>query len=122
MPLLNAAQTLVTNGVSDPETIDRTYMIMNRGVAAGPCGVMDIVGMKTLYDVLHYWGAQNDDAQMSANAQYVKESFLDKGLLGLQTGQGYYSYPNPAYESPEFLDVPDVSKAAELARLTFPKG
>lgn len=122
VPLLNAAQTLVTNGVSDPETIDRTYMIMNRGVAAGPCGVMDIVGMKTLYDVLHYWGAQNGDAQMSANAQYVKESFLDKGLLGLQTGQGYYSYPNPAYESPEFLDVPDVSKAAELARLTFPKG
>ena len=29
--LLNAAQTLVTNGVSSPEMVDRTYLIGNRG-------------------------------------------------------------------------------------------
>lgn len=121
VPLLQAAQTLVTNGVSDPETIDRTYMIMNRGAERGPFGVIDVVGMKTAFDILNYWGDENDDAQMKANAQYIKENFLDKGLLGLQTGQGYYSYPDPSYESPDFLNVPDISKAAELARLTFPK-
>jgi 3-hydroxybutyryl-CoA dehydrogenase len=117
VPLLNAAQTLVTNGVSDPETIDRTYMIMNRGCERGPFGVIDIVGMKTAYDILHYWGNESGDAQMTANANYVKENFLDKGLLGLQTGQGYYSYPDPSYSSPDFLEVPDVSKTEELARL-----
>lgn len=121
IPLLNAAQTLVTNGVSDPETIDRTYMISNRGAERGPFGVIDVIGMKTAFDVLNYWGNQNDDAQMKANAQYIKENFLDKGLLGLQTGQGYYSYPDPSYTSPDFLDVPDISRAAGLARLTFPK-
>lgn len=121
VPLLNAAQTLVTNGVSDPETIDRTYMIMNRGCERGPFGIIDIVGMKTAFDVLHYWGNENGDAQMRDNAQYIKENFLDKGLLGLQSGQGYYSYPDPSYQSPEFLDVPDMSKAAALARSTFPE-
>jgi 3-hydroxyacyl-CoA dehydrogenase len=121
VPLLNAAQTLVTNGVSDPETIDRAYMIMNRGCERGPFGVIDIVGMKTAFDVLHYWGNQNGDTQMTANAEYIKENFLDKGLLGLQTGQGYYTYPEPSYQAPDFLERPDVSRAVELAQLTFPK-
>lgn len=113
--LLNASQTLVTNGVSTPEYVDKTYMILNRGCALGPCGVIDVVGMKSVYNILSYWGQQNDDEQMIRNAQYIKESFLDKGLLGLQTGEGYYRYPNPSYEAPGFLDVPDVAKAAELA-------
>jgi len=121
IPLLNAAQTLVTNGVSDPETIDRTYMISNRGVERGPFGIVDVIGMKTAFDVLNYWGNVSEDPQMQANALYIKENFLDKGLLGLQTGQGYYSYPDPSYGRSDFLDVPDVSKARELARLTFPK-
>ncbi len=121
VPLLNAAQTLITNRISDPETVDRTYMIMNRGCERGPFGIIDVVGMKTAYDVLNYWGSENGDEQMVANAQYLKEHFIDKGSMGLQTGQGYYSYPNPTFEDPDFLDVPDVSKAAELARLTYPR-
>ena len=42
VPLLNAAQTLVTNGISDPETIDRTYMIMNRGCERGPPSLLRV--------------------------------------------------------------------------------
>ncbi len=113
----NAAQTMLTNGVSTPEVIDRTYMIMNRGCAMGPCGLLDVVGMTTMYNILHHWGEVNDDMQMRANAAYIKETFIDKGLLGLQTGQGYYSYPNPAYQAPDFLDVPDVSRALEISKL-----
>ncbi len=121
VPLLNAAQTLVTNGVSDPETIDRTYMIMNRGVERGPFGIIDIVGMQTLYNVLNYWGNETGEDQMVANARYLKENFLDKDLLGLQSAQGYYSYPDPSYSQPGFLDVPDVSRTNEFAGLTFPE-
>jgi 3-hydroxyacyl-CoA dehydrogenase len=113
--LLNAAQTLVTNGVSTPEYIDRTYMILNRGCSLGPCGIIDAVGMNSAYNILSYWGNENNDEQMLRNAQYVKENLLDKGLMGLQTGEGYYKYPNPSYQAPDFLDVPDVSRAAELA-------
>ncbi len=118
--LLNAAQTLITNGVSDHETIDRTYMIMNRGCARGPCGIIDVVGMKTVHDIFNYWGHENRDEQMIANAKYVKEHLLDKGLMGLQTGRGYYNYPDPAYSAPRFLDLPDISRAEEFAMPTFP--
>ncbi|WP_328412204.1 3-hydroxyacyl-CoA dehydrogenase [Nocardia sp. NBC_00403] len=115
VPLLNAAQTLVTNGVATPEDIDRTYMIVNRGVPRGPMGVFDVIGMKTAYDVLAYWGERNDDQQMLANAAYLKENFLHQGKLGLQSGQGYYNYPDPAYADPDFLSVPQISSASDIA-------
>ena len=65
---LTAAISLVVNGVSTPEDVDRTYMIVNRGCAMGPCGLLDMVGMKTAYDVSSYWGTLNNDAQMLKNA------------------------------------------------------
>ena len=112
--LANAAQTLVTNEIATPEYVDRTYMIMNRGCAMGPCGIMDMVGMNTLHNILSHWSKENDDPQMGRNAAYIKQQFLDKGLLGLQAGQGYYTYPNPAYAAVDFLNVPNVSRARDL--------
>lgn len=117
VPLLNAAQTLVTNGISTPEAIDRTYMVMNRGCARGPCGVIDIVGMETAYNILSHWGTENQDEQMLANADYIKREFIDRGNMGLQTGQGYYSYPEPAYAAEDFLDIPDIGEAEAYAAL-----
>ena len=121
IPLLHAAQTLVTNRVSDPETVDRTYMIMNRGVQSGPFGAIDFIGMGTMVNIFDYWGNENNDTQMLANAAYLKENFLDKGHLGLQTGRGYYNYPNPAYGVEGFLEVPDVSQAGDIAKVALPK-
>jgi 3-hydroxyacyl-CoA dehydrogenase len=112
--LLNAAQTLVTNGVSSPEMVDRTYLIGNRGAAIGPMGLIDVVGMQTAYNVLQHWGSENGDEQMLKNAQYIQSHFIDKGLMGLPTGQGYYSYPNPVFQNEDFLDVPDISCVPEL--------
>lgn len=118
VPLLNAAQSLVTNGVATYEDVDRSYM--KAGASAGPMAMFDQVGMKTAHDVLTYWGEVNDDDQMRRNADYVKENFLDKGLLGAAVGQGYYSWPTPSFMAPDFLDVPDISKAPEIASLLKP--
>lgn len=120
VPLLNAAQTLVTNGVSTPEDVDRTFLIANRGCAVGPMGILDVVGMKTAFDILTYWGARSGDQQMLDNAAYIKKAFLDEGKLGMHSGQGYYSYPGPAYAKPGFLAAPDKSDVpaiVERARL-----
>jgi len=46
MPLLNAATELLVKGVSDPEAIDKTWMICSKS-PAGPFAVMDVVGMNT---------------------------------------------------------------------------
>ncbi|MFF1836366.1 3-hydroxyacyl-CoA dehydrogenase [Streptomyces sp. NPDC058231] len=109
VPLLNAAQTLVTNGVSIPEDVDRTFLIANRGCAIGPMGMVDVIGMKTVFDVLAYWGTRSGDQQMLDNAAYIKKVFLDEGKLGMHSGQGYYAYPDPAYARPDFLAAPDKS-------------
>ncbi len=114
--LMKASLSLVVNGVATPEDVDRTYMIANRGCALGPCGLADVVGMNTLFNSSSYWGKLNDDEQMLKNAAYIKENFLDKGLQGMMGGQGFYSYPNPAYAEPGFLDVPDASAVPELVR------
>jgi 3-hydroxybutyryl-CoA dehydrogenase len=121
LPLLTAGISLVVNGVATPEDVDRTYMIGNRGCAMGPCGLIDVVGMKTGYDVSQYWGTVNNDAQMLKNAAYVKERFLDKGLQGMLGGEGFYRYPNPAYAEPDFLAVPDVSMVPALVDRVMPR-
>lgn len=113
--LLNAGQTLVTNGIATAEDVDRSYMVTNPGAPRGPMGFFDVVGFNTAYGVLAHWGQVSGDEQMIANAQYVKENFLDKGHLGLSTGQGYYSYPNPSYADPGFLASPEISEAATIA-------
>ena len=55
-----------------------------------------------------------DDDQMRRNAAFLKEKFLDRGLQGMMGGKGFYEYPNPAYEAPDFLDVPDISAVPDL--------
>jgi 3-hydroxybutyryl-CoA dehydrogenase len=109
VPLLTASISLVANGVATPEDVDRTFMIANRGCAMGPCGVIDVIGMKTAHDVSSYWGAVRQDAQLLQNAAFIKERFLDRGLQGMLGGEGFYKYPNPAYAAPDFLAVPDAS-------------
>jgi 3-hydroxybutyryl-CoA dehydrogenase len=121
VPLLTAGASLVVNGVSTPEDVDRTFMIANRGCAMGPCGMLDMVGMKTAYDVSQHWGTVNKDAQMLKNAAYVKERFLDRGLQGMLGGEGFYKYPNPAYAAPDFLAVPDVTVVPGLVERVMPK-
>jgi 3-hydroxybutyryl-CoA dehydrogenase len=118
--LLNAAQTLVTNGVSTPEDVDRSFLKCNPGASMGPMALIDVVGMQTALNVLLYWGTRNGDQQMLRNAAYIKERFVDRGLFGLPTGQGYYRYPNPAFQEQGFLAIPDLSRVPDLVALARP--
>ena len=82
----------------------------------GPCGMLDVIGMTTAHNILSYWGQANADEQMLKNAEYIKSRFIDQGKMGLASGEGYYRYPDPAYEAPDFLEPPDVAVAPEIAR------
>jgi 3-hydroxyacyl-CoA dehydrogenase len=119
VPMLNAAQTLVTNGIATPEDIDRTYMI--QGSPAGPMGMLDTIGLATAYNVLSHWGRVNNDDQMTANAAYLKDNFLEFGHLGRPSGKGYYEYPNPTYKDAGFLDQPDMAAAASIVAQILPQ-
>src|SRR5215470_11520973 len=91
VPFLQAATTLVVNGVADPETIDKTWRIATRA-PEGPLKTLDIVGLNTVYNI-----EAASDEQGKANARYIKEHYIDKGKLGRASGEGFYKYkPAPA--------------------------
>ncbi|MEN2768058.1 3-hydroxyacyl-CoA dehydrogenase [Ornithinibacillus xuwenensis] len=105
VPLLDAAQHLWGTGVADPYAIDKTWMIAT-GAPMGPFGIIDVVGLQTVYNIVstkaqnHPNPEQNEFKQI---ADLVKNEFIDKGKMGIQSGEGFYKYPNPAYNEKEFL-------------------
>ncbi|MBI5590415.1 MAG: 3-hydroxyacyl-CoA dehydrogenase [Deltaproteobacteria bacterium] len=99
--VFKAAQTLAAGNVAEVEDIDRAWMgIMHTPV--GPFGMMDSIGLDTVWKVTDYWARKGKDPQTLANAAFMKE-YVDKGRLGTKSGQGFYQYPGPAYSAPQFL-------------------
>ena len=45
----------------------------------------------------------HSNTQALEYASYVDEHFIQKGRLGVATGRGFYSYPNPAFAQPGFI-------------------
>ncbi|MFS0781273.1 3-hydroxyacyl-CoA dehydrogenase [Bacillus sp. 1P06AnD] len=103
VPLLDAAQGLWGKGVADPQTIDKTWMIAT-GAPMGPFGIIDIVGLQTVYNIVSTKAAQHPEQKgYKAIADLVKTEFIDKGKMGIASGEGFYTYPNPAYNDKDFL-------------------
>lgn len=101
VPFLRAALELVVNGVADPETVDKTWMISS-SAPLGPFGFLDMIGPNTPYNLNKAYAEAGDEGAARI-ADWLKREYLDKGKMGKQNGQGIYSYPNPAYENPAFL-------------------
>lgn len=101
VPFLDAAQKLVVNGIADPHTVDKTWMIAT-GAPQGPFAILDVVGINTPYN-LSLAKAKAGDKEAEKIAEYLKKEFLDKGRMGLQNGKGFYDYPNPKFLDPDFL-------------------
>jgi 3-hydroxyacyl-CoA dehydrogenase len=102
VPLLCAAQALVTDGVTSHEEVDRTWMIATR-MPAGPFGIMDVIGLETVFNVVTYWAEAGGDERLRSSAAYIKRHFVDRGKLGVKTGAGFYTYPSPAFREDGFL-------------------
>ncbi len=102
VPLLMAAQGLVASGAASHQDVDRTWMVMT-GMPMGPFGIMDLVGLETAFNISFHGAETQNDEQMRANAAYLKKHFVDRGKLGLKSGEGYYTYPDPAYKDEDFV-------------------
>jgi 3-hydroxybutyryl-CoA dehydrogenase len=100
VPWCTAALDLLVRGVSDVESIDRTWMItMQSGM--GPFGMMDRMGLGVVHHVAKLLG--ETDPRANESARYLDEHFIQKGRLGVASGQGFYTYPNPAFSRPGFI-------------------
>ncbi|QNK77120.1 3-hydroxyacyl-CoA dehydrogenase [Winogradskyella undariae] len=102
VPLLSAAINLIANNVADSETIDKTWM-KGTGAPLGPLGILDVVGIKTAYNINKIAAEKTKDPLKIKTVKYLKDNFIDKNRLGVSTGEGFYKYPNPAYQNPDFL-------------------
>jgi len=103
--LNTAAITLAQQGVASIEDIDRSWMHITKA-PVGPLGALDAVGLRTVWTITDYWARQLRDEQLRANAAFLKE-YVDRGDLGVKTGRGFYTYPDPAYARPGFIESPE---------------
>jgi 3-hydroxyacyl-CoA dehydrogenase len=90
-PFLSAGLDLLVNGVADPEMIDTTWRIFSgapAGPFSGPFRALDVIGMDTAYNILIGFG----DEKSQTYARYLKEHYIDRGKLGIATGEGFYTY------------------------------
>jgi 3-hydroxyacyl-CoA dehydrogenase len=93
IPFLFAGLDLYATGVSDPETIDKTW-VLGTGAHAGPFRIIDVIGLTTTYNiVLMYVKIPGCIApyHFKAMAKILKQ-YLDAGKLGLSAGEGFYKY------------------------------
>ena len=97
------ALTLAANGVAAVEDVDRAWMGVMK-MPIGPFGIMDLVGLDTVWDITDYWAQQlENDPQLRTNANFVK-AYIAKGWLDLKSKQGFYRYPKPAFQQPGFVE------------------
>lgn len=103
--MLNAMNStaigLASDGVASVEDIDRAWMVVSR-MPVGPFGILDSIGLDVVFDVTQYWSKALGNQRLRKNASFLKQ-YVDRRYLGVKSGKGFYSYPNPDYEKPEFL-------------------
>lgn len=100
-PLLDAAMRLLIDGIADVETIDKNWMI-TRETPFGPFATYDYIGFRTMLlraETLY----EQDPSDYNAKVVDLWRGLIAEGKLGEASGEGFYSYPNPAWSRPDFL-------------------
>ena len=101
------------SGVASVEDIDRAWMIKFGREKLPPFAQMDRIGLDVIRDIeLHYARESGDRADLPLPILTDK---VERGDLGVKTGKGFYSYPDPAWQAPDFLD-PDARQVPRQYR------
>lgn len=101
--LVFAALTLVDKQVASPENIDRVWMTVMK-TSPGIFGLMDMIGLDVLRDSGQHINNLKPDPQKERCIEYLTR-LIDAGHKGVKSGRGFYTYPNPAFERPDFLST-----------------
>lgn len=101
IPFVVSAMSLWVKGVADPEIVDKDWMI-STGAPVGPFMMLDDVGLRTTWNIVSGLYATQHKELFKQIADKLKEK-IDAGQEGLESGEGFYKYPHPAFEDPDFL-------------------
>ncbi|MCP4347777.1 MAG: 3-hydroxyacyl-CoA dehydrogenase [Desulfobacterales bacterium] len=99
---LKSALALASEQIATVEDIDRAWMGVTNS-PAGPFGMMDSVGLDIVWKIVDHHANTSKQPQLIASAAFLKE-YLDDGKLGLKSGQGFYTYPDPLFMQPGFIN------------------
>ncbi len=87
-------------GFVDYRDIDRAWMVIFTPTH-GPFFMMDLVGLDVVYDIeMSYYNESKDPKDYPPQALKDK---IDRKELGVKTGKGFYTYPDPEFGRPDFL-------------------
>ena len=103
--LLGTALVLASLAGADYQEIDRAWML-NQKDAIGPFGMMDGVGLNLVKDVMaESVNREKSSAtpELVATIMAYLQPYIDRDDLGIKTGKGFYSYPDPDYQRNSFL-------------------
>ncbi len=99
--LLRTALILAAGGYADPHDIDRAYMLVTRQ-PAGPFAMMDGVGLNIVFEAGQSLTRDVTEVTQEQMMAFILP-YIERGELGMKTGKGFYTYPNPAFQQPGFL-------------------
>jgi len=97
-----AIKIALVDKVASVEDVDRAVML-SLGMPCGPFGLNDQIGLDTLWHLMRRNAIISEDAGSLQFTDEFKRDYIDKGWLGVKSGRGFYTYPDPAYLRPGFL-------------------
>jgi len=89
------------NGFVDFRDSDRAWMVFTK-MKEGPFALMDKVGLDVIYDIeMVYYNDSKDPKDKPPDALL---DLVKRGELGVKSGKGFYTYPDPEFLQPSFLN------------------
>jgi len=88
------------NDFVDFKDIDRAWMVFT-GMKEGPFALMDKVGLDVVHDIEMVYAKDSKDSKDLPPDALKKK--ISAGELGVKSGKGFYTYPDPEFLSPDFL-------------------
>ena len=93
IPFLFSALDLYVNNISDPETIDKAW-VLGTSSKEGPFQILDVIGLKTAYEIVQkYAKVPSIFAPYNFKGmEKLLKTYIDDNKLGKSTGEGFYKY------------------------------
>lgn len=101
------AMRVADSGVASIEDIDRAWMIKFGREKPPPFAQMDRIGLDVIRDIELRYAAESGDPEDLPKPILTER--VARGELGVKTGRGFYAYPAPAWQRPDFLN-PDAAE------------